>query len=49
MLDRPRVAAGRRPGQLVALEQLDPGARLGEEGGRRAADDPASDDRYVRE
>jgi hypothetical protein len=43
VLDRARVAARRRPRELAALEQLDAGARLGEERRRRAADDPAAD------
>jgi hypothetical protein len=47
MLNRAGVAAGRGARQLAALEQLDPGAGLGEERGRRAADDPAADDRDI--
>jgi hypothetical protein len=49
VLDRARVASGRRPGQLAALEQLDARAGLGEERRRGAADDPAPDDRDVGE
>src|SRR5918999_9372 len=48
VLDRPGVAAGRGARKLPALEQLDPGARLGEEGRRCAPDDPAADDRDAR-
>ena len=47
MLNRARVAARRRAGELVALEELDACTGFGQEGSRGAAHDPAAHDRNV--
>jgi hypothetical protein len=47
VLDRAGVAARGGRAHLLALVDLDLRARLGQERGRRAADDPAADDRDV--
>ena len=48
VLEQAGVAAGGAGGDLVALVEADARAVLGEEGGERAADDPAADDGDVR-
>ncbi len=44
MLNRPEVSAGRPGADGGALDQRDPRAAIGEDGGRGAADDPSADD-----
>ena len=44
VLDRAEIAAGGAGTDRRALDEGDPRAAIGEDGGRRAADDPSTDD-----